>query len=101
MGVSALDDLIRSLKTGGEDWEAAHRRDLEVLHQPLTRYWLLAAETAKTPDIFLNWIVEDRTPGPPQRYYRIPAWMLQDHNELVLIEELDNTPEQVCVVRVS
>jgi len=69
--------------------------------QPLTRYWLLAAETAKTPEIFLNWIVEDRTPGPTQRYYRIPAWMLQDHNELVLIEELDNTPEQVCVVRVS
>lgn len=69
--------------------------------QPLTRYWLVDAFTAKTPDIFFNWIVEDTEPGPTQRYYRVPAWMLRDRNELVLVEELEGSPSQVRVVRVN
>ena len=69
--------------------------------QPLTRYWLVSASTAKTPDIFLNWVVEDTEPGPTQRYYRVPGWMLRERNELVIVDELDGTPFEARVVRVS
>ncbi len=69
--------------------------------QPLTRFWLLDAATAKTPEIFLNWIVDDSRPGPTQHQYRIPSWMLRQHNELILVDELGGTPEQVCIEEVS
>lgn len=56
--------------------------------QPLCRYWLLDASTTKTPEIFLNWIVEDKDPGPTQRYYRLPLDLMQKTNELIILDEL-------------
>lgn len=110
-GESAADGGLRWWRTefAWPDEPGPHALDLVGLGkgfawlngQPLTRYWLLDAATAKTPEIFLNWIVDDTEPGPTQRYYRVPGWMLRDHNELVLLEELGGSPDRVRVVRVE
>jgi beta-galactosidase len=114
-----VDRAIASASGGGLRWwrtefprpdePGPHALDLTGLGKgfawlngrPLTRYWLIDASTAKTPEIFLNWIVEDTQPGPTQRFYRLPGWMLRERNELVLIEELGGAPDLVRVVRVA
>jgi len=63
---------------------------------PLCRYWLAQALGEGGPG---EPVVSTRSSEPTQRYYRLPASMLEEENTVVVFEELGGNPSgiRVCV----